>query len=93
MNYYIVISKEICEQRHVFLDYPTLPDGRRIITPRDLNNTKFSYGTVELLNEESLLALRRALEDAAETEAEQAVSEENDGSSDSGGDTGEEAEE
>lgn len=68
MVYYIVIPKSIVEERKIFLDKPTLPDGRVIITTRDLAYTKFSYGTVELLNEQGLTALRRSLESSEESD-------------------------
>lgn len=69
MNYYILVPKSICDEHRVFSMKPTLPDGRVIITPRDLAYTTFSYGPVELLNEQSLLLLRQSQEaenDAAE---------------------------
>lgn len=54
--YYILIPKEVIENRNVFSDYPTLPggDGRTILPVGDLRFTQFSYGQVELINQEDL---------------------------------------
>lgn len=54
--YYILIPKEVIEKRNVFSDYPKLPggDGRTILPVGDLRFTQFSYGQVELINQENL---------------------------------------
>ncbi len=52
--YYVIVPKEVCERRRVFTRNPRTPDGRVVLTLKDLNLTRFSYGTVEIVNGDDL---------------------------------------
>ena len=39
--YYIIVPQEICERRRVFTRNQRTPDGRVVLTLRDLNLTRF----------------------------------------------------
>ena len=62
--YYIIVPQEICERRRVFTRNQRTPDGRVVLTLRDLNLTRFSYGQVEIVNEADLQAVMSAGQDA-----------------------------
>lgn len=55
--YYIIVPSELCEHRRVFTRNPRTPDGRVVLTLRDLQHTGFSYGDVQLVNEEELQSI------------------------------------
>lgn len=58
--YYIIVPSEVCERRRVFTRNPRTPDGRVVLTQRDLCLTQFSYGTVEIVNAADLQAVMSA---------------------------------
>ncbi len=58
--YYIIVPKELCERRRVFTKNLRTPDERVVLTLRDLNLTRFSYGPVEIVNEKDLQAIMSA---------------------------------
>lgn len=55
--YYIIIPKDIIEQRGVFTDSQRLTDGRAVVPLSETRFTRFSYGTVQLLNDSDTAAL------------------------------------
>lgn len=57
MAYHILVPQTLIESRHIFPDNPKLPDGRTVLSVRDLSYTRFSYGTVEIVNDADLAAL------------------------------------
>jgi hypothetical protein len=57
MAYFILVPQELIEQRHVFPENPKLPDGRTVLSVRDLTYTRFSYGPVEIVNDADLKTL------------------------------------
>lgn len=61
--YYILVPQQLIKSRGVFTDYQTLPggDGRTILPVGDLRFTQFSYGQVELINQEDLDSLVSSL--------------------------------
>ncbi len=63
--YYVIVSKEVCERRKVFRSNQRTPDGRVVLTLRDLNLTQFSYGPVEIVNDEDLKAIMSATQETA----------------------------
>ena len=63
--YYVIVPSEVCERRRVFTRNQRTPDGRVVLTLRDLNLTRFSYGPVEIVNEADLQAIMSADQDAA----------------------------
>lgn len=58
--YYVIVPQELCERRRVFSRNQRTPDGRVVLTLRDLNLTRFSYGPVEIVNEADLQAIMAA---------------------------------
>ena len=58
--YYVIVPSELCERRKVFKRNQRTPDGRVVLTLRDLNLTRFSYGPVEIVNGEDLQAIMSA---------------------------------
>lgn len=62
--YYIIVPQEVCERRRVFTRNQRTPDGRVVLTLRDLNLTRFSYGPVEIVNEADLQAIMSAGQEA-----------------------------
>lgn len=58
--YYVIVPQELCERRRVFSRNQRTPDGRVVLTLRDLNLTRFSYGPVEIVNEADLQAIMSA---------------------------------
>ncbi len=58
--YYVIVPSEVCERRRVFTRNPRTPDGRVVLTLRDLAITRFSYGAVELVNGDDLQAIMSA---------------------------------
>ncbi len=58
--YYVIVPQEVCERRRVFTRNQRTPDGRVVLTLRDLNLTRFSYGPVEIVNEADLQAIMSA---------------------------------
>lgn len=58
--YYIIVPSEVCERRKVFLRNLRTPDGRVVLTQRDLGLTRFSYGPVEIVNADDLQAIMSA---------------------------------
>ena len=62
--YYIIVPLEICERRRVFTRNQRTPDGRVVLTLRDLNLTRFSYGPVEIVNSDDLQAIMSARQGA-----------------------------
>ena len=58
--YYVIVPAEVCERRRVFSRNQRTPDGRVILTLKDLNITRFSYGSVELVNGDDLQAIMSA---------------------------------
>lgn len=58
--YYVIVPQEVCERRRVFTCNQRTPDGRVVLTLRDLNLTRFSYGPVEIVNEADLQAIMSA---------------------------------
>ncbi len=58
--YYILVPSELCEHRRVFTRNRRTPDGRVVLTLRDLNLTRFSYGPVDIVNGEDLQAIMSA---------------------------------
>ncbi|MBR6321008.1 MAG: hypothetical protein IKI19_01185 [Prevotella sp.] len=63
--YYVIVPSEVCERRRVFTRNQRTPDGRVVLTLRDLNLTRFSYGPVEIVNGDDLQAIMSADQDAA----------------------------
>ncbi|MBR0202452.1 MAG: hypothetical protein IJQ44_08335 [Bacteroidaceae bacterium] len=57
MAYHILVPQSLIESRHVFPDNPKLPDGRTVLSVRDLSYTRFSYGPVEIVNDQDLAEL------------------------------------
>ena len=57
MAYHILVPQALIEGRHVFPDNPKLPDGRTVLSVRDLSYTRFSYGPVEIVNDADLETL------------------------------------
>lgn len=55
--YYIIVPKEVIDERGVFTDKPRLSDGGAVVPVGDLRFTRFSYGGVRLLNDKDTLAL------------------------------------
>ena len=62
--YYVIVPQEVCERRRVFTRNQRTPDGRVVLTLRDLNLTRFSYGPVEIVNEADLQAIMSAGQEA-----------------------------
>ena len=62
--YYVIVPQEVCERRRVFTRNQRTPDGRVVLTLRDLNLTRFSYGPVEIVNEADLQAIMSAAQEA-----------------------------
>ena len=58
--YYVIVPQELCERRRVFSRNQRTPDGRVVLTMRDLNLTRFSYGPVEIVNGDDLQAIMSA---------------------------------
>lgn len=58
--YYVIVPSEVCERRRVFTRNQRTPDGRVVLTLRDLNITRFSYGPVEIVNGDDLQAIMAA---------------------------------
>lgn len=58
--YYVIVPSELCERRRVFSRNQRTPDGRVVLTLRDLNLTRFSYGPVEIVNGDDLQAIMSA---------------------------------
>lgn len=58
--YYVIVPNEVCERRRVFTRNQRTPDGRVVLTLRDLNLTRFSYGQVEIVNGDDLQAIMSA---------------------------------
>lgn len=58
--YYVIVPSEVCERRRVFTRNQRTPDGRVVLTLRDLNLTRFSYGPVEIVNADGLQAIMSA---------------------------------
>lgn len=58
--YYVIVPNEVCERRRVFTRNQRTPDGRVVLTLRDLNLTRFSYGPVEIVNGDDLQAIMSA---------------------------------
>lgn len=57
--YHILVPRELIEQRHVFPNNQKLPDGRTVLSIRDLSYTRFSYGAVEIVNDADLEKLMK----------------------------------
>lgn len=56
--YFAVIPKQLIDERGVFTDAPQLTDGSRVVSMSDIMRfTRFSYGTIQLLNETDAIAL------------------------------------
>lgn len=62
--YYVIVPQEVCERRRVFTRNQRTPDGRVVLTLRDLNLTRFSYGAVEIVNSDDLQAIMSASQGA-----------------------------
>lgn len=62
--YYVIVPKEVCERRKVFRSNKRTPDGRVVLTLRDLSLTRFSYGPVEIVNSDDLQAIMSAGQEA-----------------------------
>ena len=62
--YYVIVPSEVCERRRVFTHNQRTPDGRVVLTLRDLNLTRFSYGAVEIVNSDDLQAIMSASQGA-----------------------------
>lgn len=62
--YYVIVPQEVCERRRVFTRNQRTPDGRVVLTLRDLNLTRFSYGPVEIVNSDDLQAIMSAGQEA-----------------------------
>lgn len=58
--YYVIVPREVCERRRVFTRNQRTPDGRVVLTLKDLNLTRFSYGPVEIVNGDDLQAIMSA---------------------------------
>lgn len=58
--YYVIVPSEVCQRRRVFLRNQRTPDGRVVLTLKDLNMTRFSFGAVELVNGDDLQAIMSA---------------------------------
>lgn len=58
--YYVIVPQKLCERRRVFSRNQRTPDGRVVLTLRDLNLTRFSYGPVEIVNGDDLQAIMAA---------------------------------
>ena len=58
--YYVIVPKEVCERRRVFKRNRRTPDGRVVLTLKDLNLTRFSYGPVEIVNGDDFQAIMSA---------------------------------
>jgi hypothetical protein len=63
--YYVIVPQEVCERRKVFTKNKRTPDGRVVLTLRDLNMTRFSYGPVEIVNDEDLKSVMSAKQGTA----------------------------
>ena len=68
--YYVIVPSEVCERRRVFTRNQRTPDGRVVLTLRDLNLTRFSYGPVEIVNADDLQAIMSAGLDTASNNQE-----------------------
>ena len=55
--YYILVPRELCVRRRVFLQNPTARDGRVVLTGSDLSRVRFSLGQVEILNDVDMAPL------------------------------------
>ena len=62
--YYVIVPQEVCERRRVFTKNQRTPDGRVVLTLRDLSLTRFSYGPVEIVNDGDLQAIISAGQEA-----------------------------
>lgn len=62
--YYVIVPQEVCERRRVFTKNQRTPDGRVVLTLRDLSLTRFSYGPVEIVNDDDLQAIMSAGQEA-----------------------------
>ena len=62
--YYVIVPQEVCEHRRVFTGNRRTPDGRVVLTLRDLSLTRFSYGPVEIVNSDDLQAIMSAGQEA-----------------------------
>lgn len=60
MAYHILVPQSLIEQRHIFPDNLKVPDGRTVLSVRDLSYTRFSYGPVEIVNDQDLEVLMEA---------------------------------
>lgn len=60
MAYHILVPQALIEGRHIFPENPKLPDGRTVLSVRDLSYTRFSYGPVEIVNDADLEELMTA---------------------------------
>lgn len=60
MAYHILVPQSLIEQRHIFPGNSKLPDGRTVLSVRDLSYTRFSYGPVEIVNDQDLEVLMEA---------------------------------
>lgn len=63
MAYHILVPQSLIESRHIFPENPKLPDGRTVLSVRDLSYTRFSYGPVEIVNDQDLAALMETTSD------------------------------
>ncbi len=63
MAYHILVPQSLIESRHIFPENPKLPDGRTVLSVRDLSYTRFSYGPVEIVNDQDLAALMETTTD------------------------------
>ena len=63
--YYVIVPQAVCERRKVFTRNRRTPDGRVVLTLRDLSLTQFSYGSVEIVNANDLQAIMSAGQESA----------------------------
>lgn len=63
--YYVIVPNEVCERRRVFTRNPRTPDGRVVLTLKDLSLTRFSYGAVEIVNGDDLQSVMSGQKQAA----------------------------
>lgn len=71
--YFILVDKSVIDKRRVFPNAETLPepDGRAVIPIGDLRFTRFSYGTVELINDADLSTLRESIKSSTSAETKE----------------------
>lgn len=70
--YYILLPKDMVARRRIFPNNTKLPepDGRTVITPRELGYLSFSLGEVEIINDKDLATLTDSLTSSSTVKAD-----------------------